>query len=309
MKFVPSKRVFRVVDCPKQSGRRARALLAAECGKAWGRATSPATTRNYPEATSTILVRFLPVFRSGIEPETALLVCSRDGDFSGGTSRSRGHVSPDLMDPTLTSYSCPVTSPVFPNPIAHPPFLSIPRAGASQDGDGQRGPAHLGHGQGDERLVALCPKCNCQLMIPPDAPTVACGSCGQVISPVVNRGGYGDGMGAQAPAPAAAPARGGGKMVKCPLCAALLQQPPGASLAICGGCHQVIGMPEDPGGGGQNPGDMPPDSNHQRDVTLIISCPSCSLQLQPPPGAPLVACGGCRQVMQVPGVKGVGRRE
>jgi hypothetical protein len=86
----------------------------------------------------------------------------------------------------------------------------------------------------------------------------------------------------------------------------MLQAPPGASLAICGGCHQVIGMPDAQGDalamGQDGAHGMAPDMSHQREMTAIISCPSCSLQLQPPPGAPLVACGGCGQVMQVPGV-------
>ena len=90
--------------------------------------------------------------------------------------------------------------------------------------------------------------------------------------------------------------------MKCPLCASLLQQPPGASLAICGGCHQVIGMPGAPGPQ-PNPGYAPPGQSLQNNLPPIISCPACSLQLQPPPAAPLVACGGCRQVMQVPGVE------
>ena len=84
------------------------------------------------------------------------------------------------------------------------------------------------------------------------------------------------------------------------------EAPPGASLAICGGCHQVIGKPDAQGDalarGQDGAHGMAPDMSHQREMTAIISCPSCSLQLQPPPGAPLVACGGCGQVMQVPGV-------
>ena len=158
---------------------------------------------------------------------------------------------------------------------------------------------HEGHS-----LIASCPKCASQLVIPPGVPTVACGSCGQAISPVVNGGYPGGGMypGAGAPPPPQMPppphgnGHGhGGQMVKCPLCAALLQQPPGASLAICGGCHQVIAMP---GGGSGGPAGGHPEP------PPLIACPSCSMRLQPPPGAPLVACGGCRQVMQVPGVAG-----
>ena len=156
---------------------------------------------------------------------------------------------------------------------------------------------HEGHS-----LIASCPKCSSQLVIPPGVPTVACGSCGQAISPVVNGGYPGGAMypGAgvppppQMPPPPHGPRHGhGGQMVKCPLCAALLQQPPGASLAICGGCHQVIAMP---GGGSGGPAGGHPEP------PPLIACPSCSMRLQPPPGAPLVACGGCRQVMQVPGV-------
>jgi hypothetical protein len=147
-------------------------------------------------------------------------------------------------------------------------------------------------------LIATCPKCASQLLIPPGVPTVACGSCGQAISPVVSGG---NGAPAQPPG-----AQAFTRMVKCPLCAAVLQQPPGASLAVCGGCHQVIAMPGENDGGNAQPhassrvgvdagvgeAGMPP----------IIACPSCQMRLQPPPGAPLVACGGCRQVMQVPGV-------
>jgi hypothetical protein len=51
------------------------------------------------------------------------------------------------------------------------------------------------------------------------------------------------------------------------------------------------------------PGYAPPAQSPQNNLPPIISCPACSLQLQPPPDAPLVACGGCRQVMQVPGVE------
>ena len=109
-------------------------------------------------------------------------------------------------------------------------------------------------------------------------------------------------------------------MVKCPLCAAIVEQPPGASLAICGGCHQVIAMPGDGGGGGGESsgggeggagaaggsgGSMPgwrPDAGASARPPLI-QCPRCATRLQPPPGAPLVACGECRQVMQVPGVQ------
>ena len=173
--------------------------------------------------------------------------------------------------------------------IRQPDFSQDSGAGATQA-------SAQNHGG---NLIASCPKCASQLLIPPGVPTVACGSCGQAISPVVSGG-----HGAPAPPPGPEPFT---KMVKCPLCAAVLQQPPGASLAVCGGCHQVIAMPggENGGGGGQpqasgasseasalGEGGMPP----------IIACPSCNMRLQPPPGAPLVACGGCRQVMQVPGV-------
>lgn len=189
---------------------------------------------------------------------------------------------------------------VLPRPTLSHPSLSVPRADVARAQDGRAGHSDQGR---PERLVAMCPKCSCQLLIPPGVPTVACGSCGQVISPVVN-GSYGEAMGAPAPAPA--PPSSEGKIVKCPLCGAMLQAPPGASLAICGGCHQVIGMPDAQGDalarGQDGAHGMAPDMSHQREMTAIISCPSCSLQLQPPPGAPLVACGGCGQVMQVPGV-------
>jgi len=176
------------------------------------------------------------------------------------------------------------------------------------------------HGQ---HLIATCPKCMSQLMIPPGVPTVACGSCGQAISPVVQSPtggqssqwsgggeGAGGGSGAHQQHMQAAPT---GNMVKCPLCAAVLQQPPGAALAICGGCHQVIAMPGS-SGGGQHGGEVyaaAGGGQHQmpgsgaaamQNMPAIIACPNCSMRLQPPPGAPLVACGGCRQVMQVPGV-------
>ena len=76
----------------------------------------------------------------------------------------------------------------------------------------------------------------------------------------------------------------------CPLCAALLQPPQGSSLAVCGGCHQVVALPATPSADG-----IPP----------VIACPSCSRRNQPPPGAPLVSCGACRQVMRVPGYEGM----
>ena len=155
-----------------------------------------------------------------------------------------------------------------------------------------------------------------QLMIPPGVPTVACGSCGQAISPVTQVP-----PGGGAPAGPRIQAQHDTRMVKCPLCAAVLQQPPGAQLAICGGCHQVIAMP---GGGSAGVGAGGGDQGFHAGGTgaqhlsqhgygggvygnapgmpPLIACPSCNMRLQPPPGAPLVACGGCRQVMQVPGV-------
>ena len=206
----------------------------------------------------------------------------------------------------MSRWTLTPTSPSL--PVAHRAsffsrsILIVSRAAAAFGADDHAGQprsasAYADPGNG-ERLVAMCPKCRSQLLIPPGVPTVACGSCGQAISPVIS-GQYDN---ASAPAPAPAPVSGGGQMVKCPLCAALLQQPPGASLAICGGGHQVIGMPGAPAPQ-PNPGYAPPAQSPQNNLPPIISCPACSLQLQPPPDAPLVACGGCRQVMQVPGVE------
>ena len=164
--------------------------------------------------------------------------------------------------------------------------------------DGGSGVTHTNAQNHGGNLIATCPKCASQLLIPPGVPTVACGSCGQAISPVVSGG-----NGAPAPPPGA---QAFTRMVKCPLCAAVLQQPPGASLAVCGGCHQVIAMPGENDGGNAQPhassGVGVADASGEAGMPPIIACPSCQMRLQPPPGAPLVACGGCRQVMQVPGV-------
>mmetsp|Transcript_6850 Transcript_6850/g.28016 ORF Transcript_6850/g.28016 Transcript_6850/m.28016 type:complete len:260 (-) Transcript_6850:1043-1822(-) len=81
-------------------------------------------------------------------------------------------------------------------------FDDIGTAGGADDQAGQpRSASAYADPRNGERLVAMCPKCSSQLLIPPGVPTVACGSCGQAISPVIN-GEYGN---ASAPAPAPAP--------------------------------------------------------------------------------------------------------
>ena len=96
------------------------------------------------------------------------------------------------------------------------------------------------------------------------------------------------------------------RMVKCPLCAAVLQQP----RCVAG---RVRGMPTRSSRcRGRTTGERATarelgvgvaDASERRACRPSSACPSCQMRLQPPPGAPLVACGGCRQVhSQVPGV-------
>ena len=156
-----------------------------------------------------------------------------------------------------------------------------------------------------------CPGCQCQLVVTHGVPAVTCGECGQAIAPVFQESApLGVGMSQQQPlgavagashpepAPPHRPANpsgtldsNSGSLVMCPLCAALLQPPQGSSLAVCGGCHQVIALPGAPASADATP--------------PVIACPSCSRRVQPPPGAPLVSCAACRQVMRVPGYEGM----
>jgi hypothetical protein len=165
----------------------------------------------------------------------------------------------------------------------------------------------------DELVTAIvtCPGCQCRLVVSHGVSSVTCGECGQAIAPVFQESSpLGVGMSQQQPlgavagashpepAPPHPPANpsatldsSSGFLVKCPLCAALLQPPQDSSLAVCGGCHQVIALPGAPASADATP--------------PVIACPSCSRRVQPPPGAPLVSCGACRQVMRVPGYEGM----
>ena len=261
-------------------------LAPAPPREAWVPATSEATTVVSPAVNSMTSVRTPWLCsRASTDSPSTYRVATQSRDFPSSPSLPTDVARDADADPTLSARRAP-PRPSFPISIVR----RAAAAGDAHDHAGQprSASAYPDPGNG-ERLVAMCPKCRSQLFVPPGVPTVACGSCGQAISPVVN-GGYDN---VRAPASAPTPVSGGDQMVKCPLCSALLQQPPGASLALCGGCHQVIGMPGAPG----------PQPSPQTHLPPIIVCPACSLQLQPPAGAPLVACGGCRKVMQVPWVE------
>ena len=280
-----SVQVFLISSRPLVSTCASR-LAPAPPREAWVPATSEATTVVSPAVNSMTSVRTPWLCsRASTDSPSTYRVATQSRDFPSSPSLPTDVARDADADPTLSARRAP-PRPSFPISIVR----RAAAAGDAHDHAGQprSASAYPDPGNG-ERLVAMCPKCRSQLFVPPGVLTVACGSCGQAISPVVN-GGYDN---VRAPASAPTPVSGGDQMVKCPLCSALLQQPPGASLALCGGCHQVIGMPGAPG----------PQPSPQTHLPPIILCPACSLQLQPPAGAPLVACGGCRKVMQVPWVE------
>ena len=135
----------------------------------------------------------------------------------------------------MSRWTLTPTSPSL--PVAHRAsffsrsILIVSRAAAAGGADDHAGQprsasAYADPGNG-ERLVAMCPKCRSQLLIPPGVPTVACGSCGQAISPVIS--GQRQRRRRGAPAPVAGGDAGG------PLCAAL---PSTWRSRICGGCHR-----------------------------------------------------------------------